>query len=164
MQHTYGIYEGEVDSVIADVRSHLPLEAVEATPCPYCRARIAVHFDPEGHGFQIACSGDPPHISTYQEITDPPAWWKQRACDPGPVTFYWRGWSWFEDDGTLQMKVSGYDEQGNHWTGAMRLRSDETDYPLWQWIIRQGEYFNALISDEDLQAIREEYHRECNHS
>jgi hypothetical protein len=159
MQYTYGIYESEIDEVLAAVRSHESLSAIESIPCPCCGARIAVQFAPEGNGFQVNCAGEPLHISTYQEISNPPPWWKERIWETGPVTFYWREWSAFAADGTLEMKVSGYDEDGSHWTGAMDVRPDQPDYSLWRWIIEQGDRFKTLLSDKDIEPIREEYRR-----
>ncbi len=159
MQLTYGIYEDEIEPVLAAVRSQRPLAEIEAMPCPCCRARISVSFFPEGDGFQIFCSGEPLHMSTYQKIAEPPAWWKERIVDTGPITFYWRGDSSVANDGRLGMPVSGYDADGNHWSGAMTLRPDQPDYLLWRWIIGQGDRYKRLISDKDLASIREEYHR-----
>ncbi len=113
----------------------------------------------EGNGFQVDCSGEPPHFSTYQKICNPPPWWRERVCETGATTFYWREWAAIADDGTLQMKVSGYDEEGSHWTGAMDLPPDHRDYSLWMWILEQGDRFKTLLSDEELESIREEYRR-----
>ena len=157
MQETYGIFESEIDDVLAAVRSHRPLAEIETIPCPCCGAKITVEFSPEGNGFQVQCAGDPPHLSTHQEIINPPSWWKERIWKTGAITFYWREWSAFSGDGTLEMKMSGGDEDGSHWTGVMQLRTNHPDYPLWCWIIEQGNRFKTLISDEDLEVIREEY-------
>ena len=156
---TYGIYDGEIDRVLALVRSHEPLAKIEAIPCPCCGAPIAITFWPEGEGFQVICSGDPPHFSTYQEISTPPPWWKARVGDFDPVTFYWPEWSRCRDDGTLEMTASGYEEAGVHWTGHVEIAPHHADYGLWKWILEQGGRFNGLISCRDLGVIREEFLR-----
>jgi hypothetical protein len=159
MQFAYGIYEGEIEGVLAAVRAHRPLSEIEGILCPCCGAGIVVQFSPEGNGFQVNCCGSPPHLSTYQEITTPPPWWKERICETGPITFYWREWSRFTEGGSLEMKVSGYEADGSHWTGALTLEPNQTDYMLWRWIISQGDRFKPLLSDKDLEAIRQEYRR-----
>jgi hypothetical protein len=156
---TYGIYEGEIDRVLALVRSHEPLAKIEAIPCPCCRAPIAITFWPYGEGFQVSCSGSPPHFSTYQEIALPPAWWKQRIGDFRPITFYWREWGRYREDGTLEMKASGYDGEGAHWTGHVEIPRHHADYRLWKWILEQSGRFKDHISCRDLEVIREEFLR-----
>lgn len=164
MQSTYGIYENEIDNVLDAVRSHASLSAIEAIPCPCCGARIAVEFAKEGSSFQINCSGEPPHFSMCQEICNPPPWWKERVSETRSVIFYWRENSVFAADGTLSMKVSGYDEDGSHWTGDMELLPNQPDYLLWRWILVQGDRFKTLLSDKDLEPIREEFRRNSRHT
>jgi hypothetical protein len=150
-----GIFEKEIEPILAAVRSHRRLSEVEAMPCPACGAKISVHFSREGRDFNVYCAGEQLHFSRYEEITNPPAWWKERIEDSRPVTFYWRADSRFVENGTLNMPASGYLEDGSHWNGAMTVPSDHADYRLWQWIIAQGDRFKPLISDNDLTAIRE---------
>jgi hypothetical protein len=156
MYYTYGLYEDEIEQVLALVRLHEPLAKIEATPCPCCGAPISITFWPEGDGFQVACSGSPPHFSTYQEIAIPPAWWTERIGDFGPTTFYWHEWSRYREDGTLEMKASGYAEDGSHWTGQVEIPPDHADYPLWKWILEQVGRYEPIISEKDLELIREE--------
>ncbi len=154
---TYGIYEGEIEPVLAAVRSQRPLAEIEAMPCPCCGARISVEFSPAGNWFQVYCLGEPLHISTHQEADQPPTWWKERVGKAEPITFYWQRDHGFADDGRLEMPASGYDAEGCHWSGRMIVRPDQADYPLWRWIVSQGDRYKALISDKDLETIREEF-------
>ncbi len=117
MEFTYGIYEGEIEPALATVRSQRPLAEIEAMPCPCCGARLSISFSSEGHGFQVFCSGEPLHMSKFQEIAQPPAWWRERSADTDPITFYWRVDSSLASDGRLGMPVSGYDAACNHWSG-----------------------------------------------
>jgi hypothetical protein len=156
MQLTYGIYEAEIEPVLARVRLHHPLSEIEATSCPCCGAKITVQFSPDGDGFMVACSGEPPHFSVHQDIDNPPAWWRERIAESGPITFYWHEWSGFREDGTLEMKASGTDD-GTHWTGCVEVSPTDVDYPLWKWILERRGRYKALISDKDLERIREEF-------
>jgi hypothetical protein len=75
----------------------------------------------------------------------------------GPITIYWRKDSSFASDGRLEMPASGSDADGCLWSGRMIVRPDQTDYPLWCWIVGQGDRYKPLLSDRDLEAIREEF-------
>jgi hypothetical protein len=159
MELTFGIYEDEIEPVLAAVWSRRPLAEIEALPCPCCGARLTVSFAPAGNAFQVFCSGEPLHLSRFQAIAQPPTWWTERIADTSPITFYWRVHSGVADDGRLGMPVSGYNADGCHWNGAMTVSPDQPDYLLWRWIIAQGDRYKPLISDRDLESIREEYLR-----
>ncbi len=120
---------------------------------------MSVSFAPEGDGFLVYCGGEPLHMSKFQEIAQPPPWWRERIWDTGPVTIYWRKDSSIASDGTLGMPVSGRDAEGCLWSGAMTLRPSEKDYGLWRWIIRHGDRYKAILSDKALESIRQEHHR-----
>ncbi len=159
MDLTYGIYEDEIEPVLAAIRFHRPLAEIEALPCPCCGARMSVSLAPQGDGFLVYCAGEPLHMSKFQEIAQPPPWWRERIWDTGPVTIYWRKDSSIASDGTLGMPVSGRDAEGCLWSGAITLRPGEKNYELWRWIIGQGDRYKAILSDKDLESIRQEYHR-----
>lgn len=71
--------------------------------------------------------------------------------------FYWREWRNILDDGTIVMKVRGYDQFGTQWTGWANIAPDDPDFGLWTWILAREERFSTIISGERLEAIREEY-------
>jgi len=73
--------------------------------------------------------------------------------------FYWRRWRDVREDGTIVMKARGYDRLGAHWTGWITITCDDEDFALWSWLLAREDRFDEIISGEDLEAIREEYHR-----
>ena len=81
---------------------------------------------------------------------------------PNEVIFYHPGMSGFENDGTLVMRVSSYDDQW-HSTGVQRFKPDDPDYEMWCCFAQS---FKAnppsipFVSSEQLEAIREEVKRE----
>ena len=160
MQSTYGIYEDEIDSVVSLVRMHRPLAEIKDTPCPCCGAPLGVDFAADGKGFSIACNGKPLHLSTYQQIERPPAWWQECVNQPEEVTFYWKDTATFEADGSINLHVSGYSIDGTHWSGSAQIKPSDSDAALWRWIIKNSNRFDSLISDRDLPAIREDFVRE----
>lgn len=164
MQHTYGIYEDEIEPVVAAVRSHRSLAEIEAMPCPCCGAGLSVTFSSEGIGYTVSCKGEPMHMSVYQEIANPPPWWKKCVVEPYSTTFCWLDWHQFSEDGTLKMNLSGYGMDNNHWSGEMTLRPDEEDYPLWKWILSQRDRFKELLTDKDLEVLRAEYRGSTEHN
>jgi hypothetical protein len=157
MNFGFGVYEDEIEPVLAAVRCHRPLAEIQALACPCCGARMEVWFSPEGGHFHVGCTGELPHLSQSQKIAQPPDWWQQRIADTGPITFYWQKDSCFADDGRLEMPASGYDADGNHWSGRMVRKPDHADYPLWCWIVGQKGRYKPLISDRDLEAIRKDF-------
>jgi hypothetical protein len=73
-------------------------------------------------------------------------------------------WDWFwpeyyslADDGTLHTCASGW-YFGAHWSGVRRIRTDDTDYDFWRWLVGQKEY-HRLVDDRELQSIGEEWSR-----
>ena len=77
----YSVYSDEVDYLIVLVHQHHPLGDIERSTCPKCGASVRVGFWPDGRGFLLQCAGKPFHMSTYQAITSPPAWWRQRVIE-----------------------------------------------------------------------------------
>jgi hypothetical protein len=81
---------------------------------------------------------------------------------PNDVTFYHPGNSWFENDGTLVMGVSTYDDQW-HSTGVRHFRPDDPDYEMWCCFtqsLKASPPSIPFVSGEQLEAIREEFRRE----
>jgi hypothetical protein len=78
----YRIYGGEIDPVLRRIQNHDCLVAIEATACPCCGSALRVLFYPDGRLFQVLCAGQPPHISTLQDIESPPPWWCERIVQP----------------------------------------------------------------------------------
>src|SRR5262249_28578219 len=73
------------------------------------------------------------------------------------TVFYWREWYEFADDGTLHLKITGYDPDGSHWTGYADIPVRDNDYKLWCWIIMRGRWYGNLINDNSLNEIREDF-------
>lgn len=156
MKGTTGFLDDrDIKLVLASIFAHRALPEVEAMPCPCCDATITVQFSPEGDRFQINCLGERCHTSIPHVIVHPPGWWKERVWE-AESTFYWRDWHSFAEDGTLEIKASVYNEEG-HLSCVFTFRPDDPDYELWLWIIGQGDRFKEIISDAELEAIREEY-------
>ena len=77
----YGIFSDEADDVIALVRDHHQLAEIEAHRCPKCCASLRVGYYPDGEGFYIHCSGAIMHSTQYQQLLQPPAWWRERVIE-----------------------------------------------------------------------------------
>lgn len=77
----YGVFSDEMNIVIELVRSHEPLQIVEGHLCPKCDSQVRVGFYPDGKGFIIRCEGEVPHMTQYQALDTPPAWWKERVVE-----------------------------------------------------------------------------------
>ena len=118
MQHTYGILDDEADDLVEKIRCHAPLAQVLAAGCPACGAAISVAFAENGTGFEISCEGKPLHVTTYQDITNPPPWWRECVVEPTDATWYWRADHLFDARGNLSMPVSGWQADGVRWSGA----------------------------------------------
>ncbi|XZE44085.1 hypothetical protein SH467x_003673 [Pirellulaceae bacterium SH467] len=157
MHSTYGIFDDEADHLIAMVRSHAPLDSILATPCPACGTNMVVSFNDDGTGFELSCRGDPLHMTTYQQIANPPPWWQQCYEQPNDTTCYWREWHSFDDNGTLHMKISGWRADDVRWSGELECPRDHRDYDLWGWILNESGCTKYLISDTDLDELRTQY-------
>lgn len=157
MQTTYGIFDHEADHIIAMVHSHASLDSIAATPCPACGANMVVGFNEDGTGFSLNCKGDPLHITKYQQIANPPQWWQQCYEEPTDTTWFWREWHSYDDDGTLHMKISGWQADDVRWSGALECPRDHRDYELWRWILNESGCTKKLISDTDLNELRTQF-------
>ena len=154
MQHTYGIFDSEADHLIELVRRHAPLAQVRAAGCPACGAAISVEFAEDGRGFSTFCEGKPLHISTYQDITQPPPWWRECVVEPTDSTWHWREWHQFDATGNLAMKVSGWTADGVRWSGQLECPTDHPDYAFWRWVLFQSGCTSDLIDDAELAELR----------
>jgi len=75
-------------------------------------------------------------------------------------TFYWPRAYDMLTDGTLVMHATGYTDGGDtHWTGSMRIQPDDSNYTLWRWVVEQERYRDAIISDREIERLREEFRR-----
>jgi hypothetical protein len=71
--------------------------------------------------------------------------------DETSVGWVWPAWYRAEEDGTLLIKSSGWDN-GSHWTGAREIRSDAPDFAFWAWLTTQKEYAR-LVDERELPEI-----------
>jgi hypothetical protein len=154
MQHTYGIFDTEANHVIDLVRYHAPLAQIRATGCPACGAAISVAFAADGRGFSISCEGQPLHVSAYQDIAEPPPWWRECVVVPTDATWYWRDWHSFDATGKLTMRVSGWQADGVRWSGQLECAPGHPDYAFWQWVLLQSGCTSDLISEAAVAELR----------
>ena len=136
----FGVYEDEIEPILAGVRCQRPLAEIEAMTCPCCGARISVRFSAQRrHEFQVFCARRaiaPVHIPG-----------DCRAS--GLVAGANRGYGAHHDllaqhqlfcerwpAGNARL---GRNADGCLWSGRMILRPDQADYPLWCWIVSQGD-------------------------
>ncbi len=157
IQSTYGIFDHEADHIIAMVHNHASLDAIVATPFPACGAKMVVTFNSDGTGFSLGCEGAPLHITKYQQIENPPFWWRQCHEVPTDTTWYWREWHSYHEDGKLYMKISGWQANSVRWSGELECPRDHQDYALWHWILNESGCTKDLISDADLDELRAQY-------
>lgn len=157
MQSTYGIFDHEADRIIAMVRDHASLDNIVATRCLACSANMAVAFNSYGTGFTLCCNGDPMHMTTQQEIENPPPWWRDCYQEPIDITWYWRDGYSYDDEGTLHLKISGCRADDIRWSGAFECPRSHHDYDLWRWILNESGCTINLISDTDLKELRTQY-------
>jgi hypothetical protein len=62
------------------------------------------------------------------------------------------------EDGTIDIYYGGY-YRNSYQTGSIEIPPGHPDCGLWTWIHAQGNRFAEIISEDDLEVIREEYHR-----
>lgn len=159
MQHTYGIFDDEADHLIELVRRHAPLAQIQAAGCPACGAALTVTFAEDGRGFSIACEGQPLHISTYQEIAEPPPWWRECVVEPTDQTWYWRLSHSFDAIGNLSMPMSGWQADGVRWSGGFTCPVGHPDHKFWRWVLSDSGCTLDLIGDTELADLRTRFAR-----
>ena len=159
MQHTYGIFDTEVDHLIELVRRHAPLAQIRAAGCPACGAAISIEFAEDGRGFTISCEGKLLHISTHQDITEPPAWWRECVIEPTDSTWYWREWHSFDAGGNLTMYVSGWTADDVRWSGRLECPTNHPDHLFWRWVLSESGCESDLINDAELAVLRTQFAR-----
>jgi hypothetical protein len=157
MQSTYGIFDNEADLIFAMVRNHASLDQIVKARCPACDASIAVAFNSDGTGFTLCCSGDPLHMTTQQEIENPPPWWRQCYHERIDTIWYWRDWHSYDLEGTLHIKISGWRADDIRWSGAFECPRNHQDHDLWRWILHESGCTKDLISDTDLNELQAQY-------
>ncbi len=154
MFYTYGVFDEEADSILDLVRRHAPLAQIRRTGCPVCGSAMSVNFSDDGTGFSIYCDGRPLHMSKYQDIADPPPWWRECVIEPTDSTWYWREWHSFDDEGNLVMKISGWQADGVRWSGQLECATDHPDYAFWKWVLFESGCTSDLINDAELAELR----------
>lgn len=76
----------------------------------------------------------------------------------GPVTFYHPSMYCVKKDGTIIIRVTGWENEC-HWTGEECFSPDAPDYPFWEWLVSWRGRWTAesIISSHDLGTFRQEY-------
>jgi len=115
---------------------------------------MTVEFADGGKGFLIRCDGTPLHISTHQDIADPPPWWPECVIPPTDSTWYWRECHAFDGDGKLTMMMSGWRADGVRWSGALECAPGDQDYAFWRWVLSQSACTSDLIDDAEVAELR----------
>jgi hypothetical protein len=159
MQHTYGIFEAEADHLIELVRRHAALAEVRAARCPVCGAANTITFAEDGTAFSIACEGKPLHMSTEQDIVDPPPWWRECVVEPTDLTWYWREHHSFDARGNLWMPVSGWQADGVRWSGGFACPVDHPDHTFWRWVLFDSGCTADMIEEAELTELRSRFER-----
>ncbi len=152
---TYGIFENEINPVLALVDQHASLAEIEARQCPLCSSPLVVRFDNSmGTQYTVLCTGDPVHFSLPQEIATPPPWWLERYEAPRTWTKYARGMVLTTDAGSLLMYAEGWSESNGNWTGHFECCPSDDDFLLWAWIVSERADLPDHIDDLMLDALR----------
>jgi hypothetical protein len=159
MHSTYGIFDHEADHLIALVHQHVPLAEILSVPCPACGSKISISFTDDGTGFEIICHGAPLHITKYQAIETPPAWWNDCVIEPRDTTWYWRKWRQYDQDGTLRMKISGWTADDVRWSGEFECPVHHPDFEFWRWVFERSGCSKDLIDDMEVEELRSAYKR-----
>jgi hypothetical protein len=91
----------------------------------------------------------------------PPEDWDEFTADDA-ITWYWPEWQSVDSDGTLHVKVSGW-QGGSHWNGEKAVSPDKPEYHFWRWFVAQKEY-HRLVEESELPSIWEEWFRRTSRS
>jgi hypothetical protein len=78
-------------------------------------------------------------------------------------TFYHTEGASRREDGTIVLHATWYDcdERGaTHTIGWVEIAPDDPDHGLWEWVLPQGDRFEAILGPDDLKAMREAYREE----
>ncbi len=160
MQDTYGVFDDEADHFIELVRRHASLAQIRAAGCPACGAALSVTFVEDGRGFSIACEGKPLHVSTYQDIGEPPPWWRECVVEPTDHTWYWRADHSFDAAGNMSMPASGWQADGVRWSGRFACPVGHPDQAFWGWVLSEAGCTSDLIGEVELAELRARFARE----
>jgi hypothetical protein len=76
----------------------------------------------------------------------------------GNDIFYWTEWSELQDNGTLVIKTSGY-EDGAHWTGYAEIETTSSDYRFWRWVASGRHRRKGLKSKAEVDVLKAAYER-----
>ncbi len=70
-----------------------------------------------------------------------------------PTTFIWPSVSRMSPGGRIEMKVTGYDDDGTHWTGGRAAEPTDVDYRLLHWLCRWRKSLPPLFGEGLLPSI-----------
>lgn len=70
-----------------------------------------------------------------------------------PTTFIWPSISRLFSSGRIEMKVTGYDDHGIHWTGGRAVEPTDVDYRLLLWLCRWRESLPPFFEEGLLPSI-----------
>jgi hypothetical protein len=73
------------------------------------------------------------------------------------VAWYWPDFHSFETDGTIVIKMSGWDAE-SHWTGAAEFKLSDPDYAFWKWVVALRQY-HRLVDEAEVPSIKRIWRR-----
>jgi hypothetical protein len=71
--------------------------------------------------------------------------------------WYWPDWHHFKPDGTLVIKISGW-EASAHWSGAAEFGIGHQDFAFWSWVVTVPQY-HRLVDEAEVPGIRRIWRR-----
>jgi hypothetical protein len=150
-----------LDAIVQKVVRGATIEDIESIPCPYCRALLTVRFEADGKWFFVLCTNKKSgHHSPREFISTPPAGWEshvERELLPGEEQRYYRLYhSYVDEIGTIRVRTSWWTSDG-HACGYTEIATDAENASLWRWILSGTHRNDGVISEEDLESLREEY-------
>ncbi len=70
--------------------------------------------------------------------------------------FYWPRHIQLRDNGTLTVKMTGYDEETTHWIDYLTVGRTDADYSFWLWL-RQSAIIREVLEEQEVSALRNEF-------
>ncbi len=150
-----------LDAIVQKLVRGASIEDIESVPCPYCGVPLTVRFEADGKCFFVLCTNKKSgHHSPMEFISTPPAGWESHADRellPGEEHRFYRPYrSYVDETGTIQVRTAWWTSDG-HACGYTEIGSDKPDADFWRWILSGTHRNDGVISEDELESLRQEY-------
>ena len=73
------------------------------------------------------------------------------------ITHYWPESAEVQADGTINIRITGWEPGRGHWGGSCKIKLESPEYDFWRWVVENKVRWPNSFTNADLPSMRAEH-------